>query len=60
MRRLSKQQVDLVEEVLVQKNLPILPSLLEKDILVRDAVLAVKDVGKNEGCKVGLLRWNIA
>ena len=32
--------------------IPIAPAMLEKDILARDAILAVKTAGQREGCQL--------
>ena len=52
MRGLSNLEYTTVYNIDRQRLVPISAAMLEKDILVRDAVLAVKDAGKNEGCQL--------
>ncbi len=52
MRGLDKHDHATVYDIDRQHLVPISAAMLEKDILVRDAVLAVKDAGKNEGCQL--------
>ena len=52
MRGLSLDQQQLLSDFAETEQIDIPPLMLEKDILVREAILAVKDVGKDEGCQM--------
>ncbi|WP_298349530.1 nucleotidyl transferase AbiEii/AbiGii toxin family protein [Ferrimicrobium sp.] len=52
MRGLDQRHYARVRAIYEAQTVRLSAAMLEKDILVRDAVLAVKDVGKDEGCRL--------
>ncbi|MHB1902640.1 MAG: nucleotidyl transferase AbiEii/AbiGii toxin family protein [Ferrimicrobium sp.] len=52
MKGLDNSQTLAIAALLARGEFPLSPVILEKDILVRDAILALADVGKPKGCEL--------
>ncbi|MDA8270907.1 MAG: nucleotidyl transferase AbiEii/AbiGii toxin family protein [Actinomycetota bacterium] len=52
MRSLDDLTCATISAIDRERTIPISPAMLEKDILVRDAILAIKAAGQREGCQL--------
>ena len=52
MRSLDDSTYATVSAIDREHIVPISPAMLEKDILVREAILTIKDAGQKEGCQL--------
>lgn len=52
MRGLDRGTIAVIDELVATNDFVLHPAVLEKDTLVREAVLAVADVGKRKGCEL--------
>lgn len=52
MRGLDERDYNMVEAIYEAQTVGLSAAMLEKDILVRDAILAIKTAGQREGCQL--------
>lgn len=51
-RCVSEQEADTIKKIWLDKTIPIKPDMLEKDLLVADAIRAVCGVGRDRGAQI--------